>query len=157
MSNKDLISQLRQEKAKWLDKIAAIDQTIELLSDSSTYHGISNYEVAEDGEDSPNKVSPKEAILIVLKDKQRFVKSRAFAEKMAEINGVPYESAYKRISPTLSGLRKKGLIRKVQIGTEIRNTFWGSNNWVDQEGNIIKDYIYEEDINKETLQIEFDI
>ena len=51
-----------------------------------------------------------------------------------------------KLSPRLSKLKnKEGVITNIQIGSSLRNTFWGSKKWLNIDNSVKSEHMYKED------------
>lgn len=50
-----------------------------------------------------------------------------------------------KIYTPIGQLKQEGAVAKKTVGNQNVNTFWGSVNWLDENGNIKPGYEYDED------------
>lgn len=150
MNNKELIENLRQERDRIKDEyvkvIESMDNTINVLESGSLSGG--------DGKGiDPNYNSNwqwREKITYFLQKEQRFMHNREMSEIVHSLEpGLDTKVIMQKIASVLSRLKNDRVITNIQIGTSRRNTFWGANEWIDANRNILKGheinrtYLYE--------------
>ena len=87
----------------------------------------------------------RKKILDIIKNEKRFLHVREIANIAHQFEkNVPVKMFIKKISPALSVL--KNLPETSLISIEVRNshfnTFWGSRAWLNEEGEIKSEYMY---------------
>lgn len=96
-----------------------------------------------------NKVSIlsiNQKLLYALKENQRFMKVREMAEYIVDIIGGDADEVVKQFSRRTGKLKEMNKIVKFQHGKGKKNSFWGSPNWLHEDGTIKEKYMYNEDL-----------
>lgn len=84
--------------------------------------------------------------LFILKREGRFLHTREIATLMVEMEGGEIDEIVAKLSPRLSKLKnKEGVITNIQIGSSLRNTFWGSKKWLNIDNSVKSEHMYKED------------
>lgn len=132
MSN--LLKELQKEKAELIAKIAVIDNAIRLYQGNDSVNDTSTDII--DGYDINWSFSEK--IVFILKTKNKFLKIKEIAEEI-----IKYESSNKNtdvvisnIRGSLYALRDENVIVIYILNKQLKNTYYGSPNWLDEHGNI---------------------
>lgn len=86
-----------------------------------------------------------EKFLGVLKNKQRFMKIREIAQEVYNLEGGSIEGWVQKFSRKTKHLKELNKIVKFQVGSLNTNVFWGSPNWINEDGKIKKKYEYNQD------------
>lgn len=78
---------------------------------------------------------------------KRFLHFREAAEMINEIEGINYDISdlTKKLSSGTQSLKGKGKIVKKKIDSNNKNTFWGVPSWLDENGEIKKQNLYNEE------------
>lgn len=164
---------LQEERQQLLQKLATIDQAIEMYkvtteanenglrqniyinvnailnsTDNGFFHKYSQY---------ISEWPTKDKILFIIKTENRFLHVREIARIMHLLEeGETMQQAIKKISPALSFL-KKGTGAKlvsVEAGGLHFNTFWGYRDWINLDGEIPTAFMYNEsEITKRKRQV----
>ncbi len=80
--------------------------------------------------------------LCVLKTHQRFMRVREIAEYLAIETGEDVDKWISKMSRKTRELKKANRIVKYQVGTRNTNVFWGSPNWINENGEIKEKFKY---------------
>ena len=88
--------------------------------------------------------------LRVLKENKRFMKIREMAEYINKTEGGEVSAWIKRFTTKTGKLQVSGKIIKHQVGKSRVNTYWGSPNWLNGDGNIKDEFKYDESSFTET-------
>lgn len=90
-------------------------------------------------------MSNRNKVLFVIKQKNRFVHSREVAEEIHEREPHISEDKWARkVSSALSSLKRKDKVTNYSVNNVNRNTFWGAPHWLDDDGEIKEEYMYDE-------------
>ncbi len=84
----------------------------------------------------------------IIRREDRFLHTREIAKLIHDID--PFASVddiVKKLSPVISSLRVNNIIVKKKVGSANIHTFWGSKNWLDENGELKPGHEY----NKEYL------
>jgi hypothetical protein len=162
--NSTLLKILEQEKEQLLVKLSFIEQSIFTVK-RYTANALSVDEAGKDKEAvdyswlkknmadtdryfyydrrQPSKIK----VLMIIKTEKRFLHVREIARVMLQLEGVSdVQSLLKKISPALSILKRNEVssVTSVQVGSSHLNTFWGCKEWLSNDGQIEKAYMYNE-------------
>lgn len=168
------LEELYQEKSVFINKIASIDGAISalegLIGDSENKTNANNkayhtdikglYESIKDTDNDSENTSKKKYVFddgyhlnmsnsnkirFVIKKLNRFVHNREIAEVLHQREPEVTEDEWsKKISASLSSLRRKGELVNHSVNGLNRNTFWGSPKWLDSDKEIKESYMYNE-------------
>ena len=152
MSNNQTINELEMLKSDLLAKVHQIDITISTLRAFSSMDYTGNGNGNGKSNESLNKYSDydknavaKNKLAYVLKKENRFLHIRQIAEVLHRLEPAFSEKDWiAKLYPAISELKKAGAIVKFSIGESNVNSFWGSKNWVDANGNPKKEHKYDE-------------
>lgn len=153
MSNNDdhSLNVLRDEKRRLLERIATIDDMIELIEKSMPYANGETSAPKSKSKQKPTGYSSRKPmvfkVLYVIKQLNRFLHSTEIRKEIAELDGTTFEKV--NISATLSQLKRNKKICKKQIGKQNRNSFWGSPKWLDSNGVILKEHLFDKSLLSE--------
>ena len=97
-----------------------------------------------------------ENILTVIKEKNRFLHNSEIAKELYSTYQDKDKLAVKRrISAVLSNTYSKGEIKSLtnyRFTKSIKDTVWGKKEWLDENGKIKKEYMFEEKDNKKQVK-----
>lgn len=159
MSN-NLISILKKERLELLDKLSRIEGLIKLYQqaflDIEAGDGLLTVEKNDD-QLQKSKISIdqyfaydnsqpiRKKILDIIKNENRFLHVREIANIAHQFEpNIPVTIFVKKLSPALSVLKnlpQSGLI-SIEVANSHFNTFWGSKAWLNEEGDIRSQYMY---------------
>lgn len=149
MNNKEIIESLNQKIAEYRKIIESMTATISALE--------SGFNINKDNNYNPSW-SLSEKIAFLFKRESRFLHNRELADLAHEIEpNISVNDFVSKFSPVLSRLKREGNLISIQIGKSLRNTFWGSDKWLDldskpKEGyEINEDYVIDKDKKKVEL------
>lgn len=97
----------------------------------------SRYDAPATASDYSIKMKLRDKFLYFLNKEGRFLHLREVADLIRRAEGLSEESTHvlpEKISHRIAPL-KKGAIKKIQIGNQNRNTYWGKKEWLDENGN----------------------
>jgi len=100
----------------------------------------------KDGDYDPNwSIAIKFRYL--LNKHKRFLHFREAAKMINNLEGAEYDISEltKKLSSGTQSLKGKGKIVKTKIGSHNKNTFWGLPSWLDEEGKIKEEHLYNKD------------
>jgi hypothetical protein len=147
------IDSLKKKREDLLQKLAIIDEMIadELNTKSiNTPESISHSGYNKDG-------SWPEKIGYIFRSQQRFLHVREITELIQN-----YEPTLKdekdlkqKLSANLNRMKHDNILTNKKIGDSVRNIFWGSVNWIDENNNIKNGYEFNpEYLYKKTKKID---
>jgi hypothetical protein len=159
MSN-NLLSILKKERLELLDKLNRIEGLIKLYQQSfieietgESLHNIqrndkqiqkSNMSVDQYfAYDNSQPIRKK--ILDIIKNENRFLHVREIANIAHQFEqDIPVSIFVKKISPALSVLKNlpQSSLVSIEVAHSHFNTFWGSKAWLNEEGEIKSEYMY---------------
>lgn len=147
-NNDNSVNILREEKGRLLERVATIDGLLELILGSQKEE-IVEVQVEKDGAKKvtsgigydKNK-NMRFKVLYIIKNLNRFLHSNEIRQEISRLDNIDFSSI--KVSSTLSQLRKSGKVRKIQIGNQNRNSFWGSEKWLDHAGEPLVEHHYDE-------------
>ncbi len=143
MSNQELIESLIKTRDEHLKIAESINATIEALSGNKSNESAKGN---NNGYEPTWQLSDKVAFFF--KRESRFMHNRELADLAhKEEPDVPSDEFVGKFSSVLSRLKKEEQLTTIQIGKSLRNTFWGSPKWLDENGEIKKGY----EINEEYI------
>jgi len=143
MENIEIIRKLQEKKAALEKQIEAIDSTIKLFS-TEVVPEISQPVVTHfDGYDP--SWSWKNKIIHILKVNNRFLHIREIVDYIFKYEDLeePAHEIIASFRQSLSALRADNIIVRYSINNQLRFSFWGSPNWLDENGQIKKGYEYD--------------
>lgn len=157
----NLISILEREKLMLLNKLERIDVLIEMYNHSMIELETGDQKFCiQEQEDIPfNKgklsiykyfsydiTQPiRKKILDIIKNENRFLHVREIANIAHQFEEhIPVSVFVKKISPALSVLKSLPLtcLVSIEVANSHFNTFWGSKAWLNEEGEIKSEYMY---------------
>lgn len=147
-----LIEELKEEKAsliKRLDpvivkRLNAIDVLLESYGSAST-----DTHQKSDQVDAgyPNNGSYLKQIEYIIKKENRFLHNNEISTIIKKYSDKDIDFLKRRISAVLSTAKvEEGNLVSIRIGNAIRNTFWGSKEWLDANGEPLKEHMYNESL-----------
>lgn len=82
----------------------------------------------------------------VLKTQGKFLHIRQIGALLHSYEpGIEEKEFINKLYPAIAELKKSNTIVKFSADTTNLNTFWGSKNWIDENGNIKAGYEYDKD------------
>lgn len=154
----DIIHELLiKEKDSLLKKLDKVNKALKQFQSSEEGSTLSVIPTVTDNKNLALEI--KEAtdstrLLLVLKEHQRFMKIKEMGEFIHSIAGGDKKNWIVKLSRKTKGLRELNKIVKVQVGKELRNSFWGSPSWLDKNGKIKEGYMYNENLIKKRRQVD---
>lgn len=169
----DLIKALERQRDEFLSNAKAMDETINILKTGSsailsTINSYKNedgglFKTASNQNDSPKASVPdklkekyrkydinaslRNKIATIIKTENRFLHVREIAEIANRLEPHISKDAFmSKFSPSLSTMKNipGSTIINFIVGKSNLNNFWGSKNWLDEDGSIKKEYMYDE-------------
>jgi len=148
----DLVEKLKEERAsliKGLDptiakRLNAIDVLLESYGSASTdIHQESN----KVDTDYPTNSPYLKQIEYIIKKENRFLHNNEIAAIIKKYSDKDIDFLKRRISAVLSSAKEEGgNLVSIKIGTAVRNSFWGSREWLDVNGNPLTDHMYDKNL-----------
>ncbi|MEQ8578650.1 MAG: hypothetical protein RIC57_05085 [Balneola sp.] len=91
-------------------------------------------------------LSNRNKVKFVIKAFDKFLHNRQIAEELHRREPHVSEDKWSRkVSGALSSLRRNGELVNYSVNDYNRNTFWGSPKWLQENGEIIDKYMYDEE------------
>ena len=132
----DFIKGLKKERASLVKRLGAIDVLLE------SYGSVSTDDPQVDA-DYPTDSSYLKQIAYIIKKEDRFLHNSEITDIIKNYSDKDMGFLRRRISAVLSHAKQEGgNLVNIRIGTAIRNTFWGSKEWLDANGHPLKDHMY---------------
>ena len=129
----DLINGLKEERALLVKKLEAIDVLLE------SYGSINKRDA-----DYPANGSYLKQIAYIIKKANRFLHNSEITGVIKNYSDKDLNFLSRRISSVLSKAKEEeeGNLTSVTIGASKRNTFWGSKEWLNNDGKPLEDHMY---------------
>jgi hypothetical protein len=159
MYNQTFIDDLKAQKDILLDQIEHLDAIIAFSSlNPSQFNGSipNGRKLIATGEKMPYNKNDKYQVKIagILKRYNRFLSINEMANIINAFEPkISIEEAKSSLGSAKSLLLKDGAIVKHQVGTNNSNTFYGSPSWKDENGNILSEHMYNEEIVQQKSKI----
>lgn len=147
-SNKIIIDALTEKKERLLANIetiladvAIIDETLKSFGSDNSANA--NVKSASSMEYDPNWTYSKKFVYL-LKTKDRFLHFREAGHliNVIEDTGLSDAKLASKLSSGTQSLKSSNTIVKHQEGTNQKNCFWGRPNWLNEDGTIKKEHLY---------------
>lgn len=154
MANEDIIAELEATKNDLLKRAAQIDEAINTmrtlggLKSSAKTPPITSVSSQKSNvpDDYPVAAPIRLKLAYVLKKSNKFLHIRQIAEILHEIEPETDASSFiTKLYPAIADLKKSGSIVKFSVDSTNINSFWGSKNWLDSNGQIKPEHNYDED------------
>lgn len=156
MANEDTIRQLEENKMQLLERVKQIDITIETLKAMSSFNQPNGLSYQNGSTPLPNavgryteydpKANMKSKLALVLKKENRFLNIRQIADILHKHEPkIDAKDFITKLYPPIADLKKSNTIVKFAVGDSNINTFWGSKNWLNEDGTIKDEHKYDED------------
>lgn len=154
MTQQKTIDDLERLKVELLSKVQNIDQTIALLralspnalNNSASSSQMVSEAAPQDLSDADKTVISKykdynkdatmlNKVAFILKTENRFLHLRQIA-RILHLNEpeITEKEFTAKLYPAVAKLKSSGVIVKYSVGTSNVNTFWGSKNWLNDDG-----------------------
>ena len=152
---------LKKDLRKYEEKIKAIKTLLDFSSEDSNELNnnetlISQKNNHQSHSDEYLKIKTlKGKVLFFLKQNQRFLHCREIANMIIE-QEPNLKISTRRVSQVISNLKKNedSNLTRITVGSQLRNTFWGSENWLDKHGNPKPEHMYNQDyVYKEEKEV----
>lgn len=141
---KDLLRKAYEEDLTALEKVIASFKGSPIDSHSLNNNNSSDSTPSTVDKDYIKK-SDRHKIAHVIKTENRFLHVREIAKKLNDLEPkISVEDWIKKISPALSALKSAGTIVKHIVGKSNQNSFWGSAAWLNEDGTISPEHMYDE-------------
>jgi hypothetical protein len=159
MSN-NLINILKKERLELLDKLSRIEGLIKLYQQSfleieTVDRLLTIQRIDQQLQKSNMSVDQyfaydisqpiRKKILDIIKNENRFLHVREIANIAHQFEqNIPVSIFVKKISPALSVLKNlpQSSLVSIEVANSHFNTFWGSKAWLNEEGEIRSEYMY---------------
>lgn len=143
------INELKKERKALTERLNAVNLLLNSYGEIPTKidnteeeEGFINFDLSKE----LKKSSTPQKLLLVLKENARFMKIREIAKFIETNIGGEEDEWTIKLSRTTGKLKKLNKITSYRIGVSNTNVFWGSPNWLDNNGNIKKGYEVKENI-----------
>ncbi len=148
MSTNPAITELEKVEKDLLIKIKEVRSTMAMLRNMySNGEDTSNnpeFDGSEKYADFDKKATFRDKLAYVFRKENRFLHVREIAETMHNLEPrYDIKNILGKLSPAITFLRKQGTIVKVVVGKSHLNTFWGSKNWVNNDGSPKPQHMYD--------------
>ncbi|WP_299675711.1 hypothetical protein [uncultured Dokdonia sp.] len=146
-----IIELLLKEEQQLLKRLAEVQTEIAKLNPAHTNQDVKDV-VSKLVEPAPDefievsdikKYSSPQKILFALKENSRFMKIREMAEYICKFTNEDVNNLVTQLSRRTKLLKEKGKIVKYQHGTKKSNSYWGSPKWLDENGDVKPEHMYE--------------
>lgn len=162
MDTSNTIRELEATKKQilsWADQIDATINTLKLMASFNPANGYSNgasndtnnsqrsnkNELPEKYKDYRRDWSTKQKLAYVLKIENHFLHIRQIAEILHSLEpSIDTKDFISKLYPAVSELKKVGTITKYMVGSSNLNVFWGSPNWLGENGEPKAEHTYDE-------------
>jgi hypothetical protein len=149
----DFIEGLKEEKAsliKRLDpeivkRLNAINVLLESYNSASTdIH--QKFDQVDD--DYPVDSSYLKQIAYIIKKENRFLHNNEIANALKKHSNKDIDFLKKRVSSVLSTAKEEGEgnLVNIRVGSVLKNTFWGSKEWLDVNGYPKEEHMYDKSL-----------
>lgn len=140
----NFIKELKKQRALYQKQIDAID----VLLEASNGNFEDNINVDDDlYKDYPADSSYIEQITYIIGATNRFLHNSEIATVLRKHAKRVPNNLSRRISAVLSKAKEgEGNLISITIGNSKRNSFWGSKNWLDMNGNPIEEHMYDKSL-----------
>lgn len=154
MNNRELVESLNKKIAEYRKIIDSMTITIKALESDN----VGTVTVSNNGASEYNPSWPlSDKVSFFFKRELRFLHNRELAVFANELEpNVSINVFVGKFSAVLSRLKKEGHLTSIQKGKSLRNFFWGSKKWLDQDGEPKKGYALNEDyvLDKDKKKVE---
>lgn len=155
-----LLKLLEEERDEYLQKVKSLTETINIirakLGMSSENPSIPQSEKANESSSDPDydpKWSLKKKVVYFLKREQRFLHNREMSEMAHKLEQkISATDFTKKFSSILSMLKRDGQLTNVVVNDINRNTFWGSPKWLNEDGTIKEENMYNDEYLIESVK-----
>lgn len=136
----DFINGLKKERSSLVKRLEAIDLLLSYDTNDTHTANISN----ESDNSYPTKNSILKQITYVIKHENRFLHNSEITDALLPHTNKSRELLTKRISSVLTKARAEGgNLVNIRVGKSLQNTFWGSKDWLDQNGDPLEAHLYD--------------
>lgn len=175
MNTNNTIKELEALQKELLDKAAQVGETIATMRMLSSLPLVNGHKSANghavalhsslQGSDLPDNykdynkdATTRSKLALVLRKENRFLHIRQIAEILHGLEpAISAKDFVSKLYPAVAELKKQGTLVKYNVGGSNINSFWGSKNWLDGEGNPKPEHKYDEDqltaFTKESIEI----
>lgn len=149
----ELLKLLEKERDEYLQKVKSLTDTIDIIRDklgmSSEKPPVTESKTSDKSQSDPDydpKWSLKKKAVYFLKREQRFLHNREMSEMAHKLEPeVSTNDFTKKFSSILSMLKRDGQLTNIVVNDINRNTFWGVPKWLNEDGNIKKEHMYNDE------------
>lgn len=143
------VEELSRRKLELMKELDAINLLLNIVNSDRVNEGFSKSKKPKEADldltDELTNASQPEQFLIMLRETKRFMKIREIARMLVDIVGGEEDERTVKLSRVTGKLKKLNRIKSYKVGASNTNVFWGSPNWIDSQGEIKKEYMYNED------------
>jgi hypothetical protein len=138
----DFINDLKKEREVLQKKLDAINSVI-LSYEDVEHKGSVPSEKVKMISGFPKNGSYLEKVFFIIKDANRFLHNSEIAETLSQYDKKDIITLKRRVSAVLSHAKHEfDTLTSVRVGNSIKNTFWGSKEWLDDKGKVKKEHLY---------------
>lgn len=142
-----LLNELKKERDILQSKIDAINTVIKSYEASESKSDSNPSSIKQEIFGFPESGSYLEKIIFIIKDSNRFLHNNEIAETLSVYDKRNIADIKRRVSTVLSQAKSQvDTLVNVKYGKSIKNTFWGSKDWLDTNGKIKEKHMYRLDI-----------
>ncbi len=136
----DFINELKREKASLQKRLNAIEVLLESYGTADVHTTIE----ADIDDAFPSNESYIKQIAYTIKKENRFLHNSEITNVLKNYSDKEKGKLSIRISVVLSRAKAVGgNLTNITIGDSRRNTFWGSKEWLDDDGNVKPNHMYD--------------
>ena len=148
MDNSNAIKSLEALRDEYYEKYKSIENTLALLKGSTTNFSQNDapkhFALKSDGYDTNWAMKLK--MSHILKREGKFLHIRQIADILHKYEPETTSKEFiTKLYPAIAELKKKGTIVKFAVDNSNMNTFWGSKNWVDANGNVKDEFMFDKE------------
>ena len=154
--DKSTIEALKKDLRKYEEKVNAIKILLNLPSEDSNKSNSDEASRSHKNNDQYyEEKTLKGKVIYFFNKHKRFLHCREIADMMVE-QEPNLKIKTSRVSQIVSNLKKDEDIKltRITVGSQLRNTFWGSENWLEENGDPKPKHMYNQDyVHKEETEI----
>jgi hypothetical protein len=140
-----LLNELKKERDDLQKKLDAINLLIESYEGKSTTIDRPK-STRKQIVGFPEKGSYMEKVIFIIKDANRFLHNNEIAEALSHHDSRDVSELKRKVSAILFQAKARvETLTSVKHGKSAQFTFWGSTEWLDTNGKVKKEYMYDLD------------
>lgn len=133
--------ELERQRAFYQRKIDAIDILLESPDGNS---GDDDFINNDAGKNFPKDASYIEQITHIITSANRFLHNSEITAALEKHSNKKSVNLSRRVSAVLSKAKEgSGNLTSITVGASKRNSFWGSQNWLDKNGDPLTEHMYD--------------